>query len=258
MRIREVNFGNIDVTKLTKEMVDEYIKQFAAQLMALPGNQAEYAIPDSLTLNPDSPLNGKKMIFLGSSVTLGQAALNTSFVEVLAAEDGIEYIKEAVNGTSMVDIDGMGLSYIKRIRTIDPAYPADAFVCQLSTNDATQNFPLGTISDSRNPESFDTLTIIGAMEYLIDYAQKTWNCPVIFYTGTKFLHPLYEQMVASLLQLKDKWGIEVIDLWNDEEMNAETDENYDLYMNDPIHPTKAGYIRWWTPKIRAALIEILK
>ena len=35
MRIREVNFGNIDVTKLTKEMVDEYIKQFAAQLIRL-------------------------------------------------------------------------------------------------------------------------------------------------------------------------------------------------------------------------------
>ena len=225
--------------------------------MALPGNQAEYDIP-SLTLNPESPLNGKKIIYLGSSVTLGQAALNTSFVEVLNAQDGVEYLKEAVNGTSMVDRDGMGLSYIKRIKTIDPSYPADAFVCQLSTNDATQNFPLGELSASKDPETFDTLTIIGAMEYLIDYAQKTWNCPIIFYTGTKFLHPLYGQMVDALYEIQKKWGIEIIDLWNDEEMNAETDENYDLYMNDPIHPTKAGYVKWWTPKIRAGLIEILK
>ena len=28
---------------------------------------------------------------------------------------------------------------------------------------------------------------------------------------------------------------------------------YALYMADPIHPTKAGYLKWWTPKIEEGL-----
>ena len=62
----------------------------------------------------------------------------------------------------------------------------DAFVCQLSTNDASKEMPMGELSSSENLEDFDTQTITGAMEYIIVYAKQTWNCPVIFYTGTKY------------------------------------------------------------------------
>jgi len=40
----------------------------------------------------------------------------------------------------------------------------------------------------------------------------------------------------------------VIDLWNNEEMNSVSQEDYKLYMFDKIHPTQAGYLKWWTPK----------
>ena len=33
------------------------------------------------------------------------------------------------------------------------------------------------------------------MEYIIVYAKQTWNCPVIFYTGTKYDSKQYQQMV---------------------------------------------------------------
>lgn len=60
-------------------------------------------------------------------------------------------------------------------------------------------------------------------------------------------------MVEALLQLQEKWGITVIDLWNDPEMNAVSEEDYALYMNDSIHPTQAGYLTWWTPKFQQCL-----
>ena len=126
-------------------------------------------------------LGGKRIIFLGSSVTYGACAMGQSFIEALEEKDGIIAIKEAVSGTLLVDEDvADGKSYIARLATIDTNIKADAFVCQLSTNDASHNKPLGIISDSYAKENFDTKTIAGAIEFIIAYAKQTWHCPVIF------------------------------------------------------------------------------
>ena len=142
--------------------------------------------------------------------------------------------------------------------TIDPSIRADCFVCQLSTNDATMKKPLGEISDSFAIEDFDTQTVAGAIEYVIAYAQKTWGCPVVFYTGTKYESEAYQEMVNLLLDIQKKWGIGVIDLWNDPEMNAVLPEDYKLYMVNGIHPSKAGYRDWWTEKFEAYLSDFLQ
>ncbi len=221
-----------------------------------PGNGELYR-PEQGEKRENSPLNGKRILFLGSSVTGGAASLGNSFVEYLAAWDGVIPIKEAVGGTLLVD-QSTGKnkeSYITRMKTIDPALKPDLFLCQLSTNDASWKKPLGEISEDGN---YDTRTVTGAIEFIIDYAKTTWGCPVVFYTGTRYNSPEYAAMVARLLALQEKWGIGIIDLWNDGEMNAVSKEDYKLYMNDHIHPTMAGYSRWWLPKIRAGLEAALQ
>ena len=155
-----------------------------------PGNAEEYHL-ENVTPLENSPLAGKKLLFLGSSVTYGSASL----------------------GVSMAD-----------------------YIAEL--------------------EDFDRNTVIGAMEYIIAYVKQTWDCPVIFYTGTKYGSEPYAAMVDALLRLQDKWDIGVIDLWNDPDMNAVSGDDYDFYMNDSIHPTQAGYLKWWTPKFEAYLAEI--
>ena len=199
-------------------------------------------------------LGGKRIIFLGSSVTYGACAMVQSFIEALEEKDGIIAIKEAVSGTLLVDEDvADGKSYIARLATIDTNIKADAFVCQLSTNDASHNKPLGIISDSYAKENFDTKTIAGAIEFIIAYAKQTWHCPVIFYTGTKYDSDLYKKMVELLLSIQKKWQIDVIDLWNDIEMNQVSPENYKRYMSDPIHPLRDGYREWWLPKFEEGI-----
>lgn len=199
-------------------------------------------------------LGGKRIIFLGSSVTYGACTMGQSFIEALEEKDGIIAIKEAVSGTLLVDEDvADGKSYIARLATIDTNIKADAFVCQLSTNDASHNKPLGIISDSYVKENFDTKTIAGAIEFIIAYAKQTWHCPVIFYTGTKYDSDLYKKMVELLLSIQKKWQIDVIDLWNDIEMNQVSPENYKRYMSDPIHPLRDGYREWWLPKFEEGI-----
>lgn len=217
------------------------------------GNYGNYNIKH--TLSEESSLAGKTVIFLGSSVTYGYGSLGTSFVEFLEKSDGIIPVKEAVSGTTLADIKNN--SYVSRLKSIDKSIKADALVCQLSTNDATKNIPLGEVSTSKNKESFDTLTVAGAIEYIIAYTEEAWGCPVIFYTQTEYESESYKKMVDLLFEIQEKWDIFIIDLWNNEELNAITEEQKKLYLVDHIHPTKAGYKEWWLPEFRKALREVI-
>lgn len=216
----------------------------------LPGNATEYDLEYAGTVE-NSVLQGKTICFLGSSVTKGAASGDVSFVDYIGQRNQCTVVKEAVSGTTLVE-EGVD-SYITRLKKLDPNMQVDLLVCQLSTNDASQGKKLGKISDSDDISDYDTKTITGAMEYIIAYAKETWNCSVVFYTGTKYGSEAYQSMVTRLLELQEKWGIGVINLRDDEEMNQVSKTDYALYMADPIHPTKAGYLKWWTPKIEEGL-----
>ena len=196
----------------------------------------------------------KKIIFLGSSVTYGSAAGGVSFADIICAKSSFEMIKEAVSGTTLVDEDDS--SYVSRLKRIDTD-SADLFICQLSTNDASLGKPLGEISEVFDKDSFDTKTVAGAIEYIIAYARKNWGCPIAFYTGTKFDSKPYSDMVALLKEIAEKWGIVVIDLWNESSFNEVSQEDYARYMSDPIHPTLEGYKEWWGPYIEKYINEII-
>lgn len=218
------------------------------------GNYGEYSL-NNITMKEDSPIKDKTVIFLGSSVTFGYGSLGVSFADYLEKTDGIIVVKEAVSGTTLVDVKSN--SYVSRMKTIDKSIQADAFVCQLSTNDATKEMPLGEINEGFDLEDFDACTVAGAIEYIIAYAKETWDCPVVFYTQAKYDSEHYGKMVDLLLEIQKKWDITVIDFWNDEEINNITEEQKELYLIDHIHPTKAGYKEWWLPAFQKTLCEVI-
>ena len=205
---------------------------------------------------PDNELTGKTIIFLGSSVTYGASSLGDSFVDYIEYRNNCKAIKEAVSGTTLVD-EG-AYSYVSRLNRLNVNEKVDAFVCQLSTNDASRNKTLGEKSSSFDIDDFDTKTIAGAIEYIIAFAKENYRCPIVFYTSPKFESENYQKMVEILKEIETKWNIVIIDMWNDEEFNNIRKEQRDLYMADSIHPTKAGYIEWWTPYFEKNLIEVLK
>lgn len=196
-------------------------------------------------------MDGKTFIFLGSSVTYG--VNGRSFVEMIDERHGCTCVKLAVSGTTLVE--NGNLSYVTRLKNESSKHPVcDHLIVQLSTNDASGGLPLGTMTDSKDINSFDTSTVIGAIEYIIAYAKDKWNCKVSFYTGTKYNSTNYKNMVDALLQIKEKWDIGVLDLYYDPEMIAVSPSDYMKYMNDPIHPNLVGYEEWWLPKFEEFLI----
>ena len=207
------------------------------------------------SMRSDNPLNGKHIVFLGSSVTYGAASNGVSFVDFLAEKMGCRVTKEAVSGTTLVD-DAPD-SYICRMKKLNPEMKVDLFVCQLSTNDATQMKDLGETCRTYDMDDFNTLTVAGAIEYIIAYARKTWKCPVAFYTSPRYDSARYAAMVGLLQTIRRKWDIALIDLWNDSIFNDITAGQRSRYMADPIHPTREGYLEWWTPYLKRIIITII-
>lgn len=220
------------------------------------GNSKEYHLENVEPL-ADSPLQGMRIAFLGSSVTQGSSSMGVSMADYIGVRNHCTVIKEALVGTTLAD-KGKS-SYIQRMqRRLSPDDHFDLFVCQLSTNDASRKVPLGAISSSRQKEEFDTKTVAGAMEFIIVYVQETWDCPLVFYTNTHYDNEPYHHMVDLLSGLEEKWGMGVIDLWNDPEMRNLPQADYNLYMYDEVHPTQAGYLEWWTPVMEDYLYTFVK
>ena len=179
-------------------------------------------------------LRNKTVLFLGSSVTYGSASGGVSFVDVLGERYGINCIKEAVSGTTLVDINEK--SYVSRLKAVDTGLRPDLFVCQLSTNDAKKKLDIAQIEE--------------AICFVLDYVRRVFGCPAVFYTGTYFEDEVYSKMIGILYKLKERYDFHILDLYHDKDMLSVSDEDYQRYMKDKIHPTLTGYTEWWTPKFK--------
>lgn len=219
------------------------------------GNSFRYN-PSRTEEQPQNILYNKKILLLGSSVTLGMTSRFTSLAAYLSRRNHCTITMDAVLASTLAARNR--LSYVDRLKKYTKnTNPIDFFLCQLSTNDAVFGSDLGKVSTSYDPAKFDLHTTAGSIEYIITYVRNTWNCPIIFFTGTQFDNPRYQKMVNMLLDIAEKWDIEVIDLWHNE-MNDIPKDLYHLYMHDGVHPTKAGYLLWWVPEIEKQLYTILE
>lgn len=240
---------------------------FVSAVEVVAGNAEEYSV-DATPALAESPLTGKTIFFLGSSVTFGEKSEGEAMGEFIAKRNSCTAIKEAVSGTTLAQVNNsihQNDSYVDRLNSYlasDACVDAlDAFVCQLSTNDVGGRCQPGeiTAADVKSADAFDRSTTYGAMEYIIATVQEKWNCPIVFYSNSHFDSNDYASLIEAAKAMAEKWGnITVIDLYNDEQFNAISAEDLALYMADAKHPTKAGYREWWLPAFETALNGLFK
>lgn len=193
------------------------------------------------------PLAGKKIFYLGSSITYGSASGGVAFGDIINKITGNPYVKEAVSGTTLVD-NGSS-SYVQRLKNgaLNFAEKPDCLVVQLSTNDFSQNKPLGVVQSGTSSSDFDTSTISGAIQYIIAYAKE--QCPtvkVLFYVGSVKnswgYRTEYENYVnGDFRTICEKWDIQPLDIFHSKY------KSYACFWSDDIHPTAEGYCAGWTP-----------
>lgn len=218
------------------------------------GNLPAY-LPSTEVLNPSSKLYGKRIAFLGSSITYGAAAKGKSFVEYLQTKDGIIPTKSAISGTTLAGLEPK--TYSSRLRTdFDDQANYDLFVCQLSTNDSRANKDLGQITPDVQTDGFDRETTLGAMEDILAYVQAHFRCPVVFYTCMRKPDQDYASLISQLYQLQKKWHFAIIDLWADPVLHNLI-KTSPYFMADDAHPTQMGYKQVWTPIFEVQLTKSL-
>ena len=115
---------------------------------------------------------------------------------------------------------------------------------------------MGDVSPSFDGRDFLKGTTIGAAEYIIYEARRRYACPVAFYSSPYFENERYAAAVSLMRKVAEKWKIRLIDLYSDGTFNAVSPEKRALYMHDEIHPLRAGYLEWWTPRFEAELAAL--
>lgn len=191
------------------------------------------------------PLANTKIFYLGSSITYGAASGGVAFGEIIHAITGNPFQKEAVSGTTLVDNGSE--SYVQRLKKLDFSQKPDYLVVQLSTNDFSQNKPLGSVQSGTSSGDFDTQTVSGAIQHIIAYAKE--QCPtvkVVFYAGAVKESWGYRSAYENYLNgdfkaICEKWDIEPLDIFHAQY------KSYSFFWNDEIHPKIEGYAFGWTP-----------
>jgi lysophospholipase L1-like esterase len=209
----------------------------------------------------DSPLKGKKVFWLGSSVTAGLFSYGEAVPEFLATETGLISKKDAVSGTTLRQEKEDDQSYVSRLkgaRILDPRESLDAFICQLSTNDAWEPEKWG---DIRTEGPYDPRTTLGAIQTIVEEVRKRWACPIYFYSGSFYADSNgknYALLVTKMQEISALMQAPFLDLFSDQDFNARLPLPRKTLMHDGIHPYRAGYELWWTPAFERFLLLHLK
>lgn len=201
-------------------------------------------------------LRGKKIVFLGDSITQGAGATKKEnvYLEVCAKKLGAKAVNFGVGGTRIAPQITPSAEafcdeyFLLRAKKMDK--DADLVVVFGGTNDFGHgDAPFGRIGDK------DPATFCGAYDALIEYLMATYGKEklIIVYPlrrrnetatngdGSKAegSKPLAEYHDAEKA-IAEKCGLKSVDFWNDGDLNPNTPDGNENFA-DGLHPNDIGH-----------------
>lgn len=201
-------------------------------------------------------LRGKKIVFLGDSITQGAGATKKEnvYLEVCAKKLGAKAVNFGVGGTRIAPQITPSAEafcdeyFLLRAKKMDK--DADLVVVFGGTNDFGHgDAPFGRIGDK------DPATFCGAYDALIEYLMATYGKEklIIVYPlrrrnetatngdGSKAegSRPLAEYHDAEKA-IAEKCGLKSVDFWNDGDLNPNTSDGNENFA-DGLHPNDVGH-----------------
>ncbi len=215
---------------------------------------------------PESSLNGKKMLFMGDSITYGlgdspsyldeyglawagRIARETGAVVTNAGVSGasLSYLSESVAPSGKKN-DGWGWIYDQFSANKSKSF--DVVVMHGGVNDARYEREIGEISDSTDSAVLKANidTFAGGLQYLFENVTKTYPNADLFYIANHHLDGhskgYADDMSAYFAKAKvlcEKYGIHLINLYDNEELNETLNPLSTTYLEDTLHPNAAAY-----------------
>ena len=222
----------------------------------------------------DKFLTGKKVVFIGDSITAGAGAGTESarYVNKFGAITGAEVVNLGVNGTCIANNtkNGLGSSRFVTRATSENLSDADLVVVFGGTNDLSydnkaigDHFSETTITASGNIGTkqlgavSDTDTFAGALHDLITTIQTnvSVNTPILFLTplhrnNNTAANPnsyqcnsngdFMKDFVDAIKDICGFYAIPVLDMYSDAELNPLV-PNYSGLFSDGLHPNANGH-----------------
>lgn len=224
---------------------------------------------------PANPVNGqlkgKTMYAFGDSIVYGHVYAR-SFVNLTAERELMPLTKYAVNGATIAPVSGSS-QILAQVRGAASQAP-DYVVFNGGTNDAelisANQYGIGTMAAGFDPATFDNSTYAGSLETTIHTMRAKWPTARIVYVA---VHKLGSRdwntqlaMRSVTLQICNKWGVTVADVFNDTPLDTRVDSQRVAYTFNSLvngypgtggtgtHPNLAG-INFYIPVLTAALTQ---
>ena len=231
----------------------------------------------NVNVEPDktSPLYGLTGLFMGDSISFGSGdtasyktnANGKSWAGRISAWTGLEATNASIGGAKASYVSGDDTAkWLFNQHTAHVGKKFDIIVMQGGVNDARHNRTIGTAKPVDTPQS-ELLqgvgTYIGGLQWLFHNIKAKFPDSTLFFilnhrldghsTGqAKNMGPYFE----AARELCEMYGINVIDLYNNKELNDKLETTTTKYLPDTLHLNGAGY-DILTPYVIEALESVL-
>ncbi len=188
----------------------------------------------------DTDLRGLKGLYLGDSIS--EAISYKGWAGELQEHYGVDAYNVSVSGSTLAD-NGIYSQLSKAPAGVD----FDFVMLNGGVNDVWRSLPLGQVSPEGTTE-FYTATAIGALEHLFASIRAAYPdaeiCFVLNYVCVQAGYPsdAFRNDYAPLARAAcEKWGVNILDLVDNAEFNAEFDASSGVHTYDGVHANTAGY-----------------
>ena len=219
-------------------------------------------------------LKGKTMYAFGDSIVYGHT-YPRSFVNFTTERELMSLTKYARNGATIGPAGYSGGQILWQVRGAASQSP-DYVVFNGGTNDAEaihdhNQYRIGAMTDGYDPATFDKSTYAGSLETTIYTMRTKWPAAPIVYVA---VHKLGSRdwntqlaLRAVTLQICNKWGVTVADVFHDTTLDTRIDSQRVAYTFNGLvngypgtggsgtHPNIAGITTFHVPVLTAALIQ---
>jgi len=203
------------------------------------------------TSEEENPLNKKCVLFVGDSITEASNEWGNGVVGWagrIMKDNNMRGVNKGKSGASISTVRGAN-TVIAQLK--GQAVNKDKFdyvIMHGGVNDAWDTAPVGVITEGfKGP--FNQTTFAGGLEATFKYAKDTFTKAELGYIINFSLPSAKYGKLADMSeyfniakQICDKWGIDYLDLYSDEELNKNMLKTHTTeYLPDTIHPNTAGY-----------------
>ena len=210
---------------------------------------------------------GKRILSFGDSIMYGYGNHGKGISVIEGQKLGMKVADYSVNGASFEKISGHRQIIDQINKAIRKREKADVILIDGGTNDLICG-KLGKMMSGRNYKSANQRTFSGSLEYALGTLKAAYpKTPIIYIRAHNMVSTddrMEKKFGETALKIAEKWGVKTVDIYpllnteNAALRNAYTYYRTERKKHDSIHPTAAGYLRYYIPSVTEAMVSVMK